>query len=81
MHPLPEGAAGQLVDGLPEQAASQIPEGDVHAGDRLEPEAGGVAAHAHCVVHPLPQHLHLQRILADYERGEQAPDDPRRGVA
>ena len=70
-----ECASQERVHRLAERAAPGVPEGDVHAGDRLEPEPGVVAAHAHPGVHSLPGHGDLVEARAEDEGGQELVDE------
>ena len=60
------GAAEELVDGLLEGAAGEVPEHQVDdAGDVLR-DVGDP--------HPFPDHLAVERILADEERADAAEE-------
>src|SRR5258708_19831602 len=70
------------MDRLVQQMPGQVPQTDVDARDRFEPEAGGVAANAHRGVHTLPVQPHFEWILANDQWRQQVLDDAcgRRGA-
>ena len=60
------GAAGnQSGDGGAMDLAGQVPQSDIDGGDGVEHEAAGLAAHAHLVVHGVPESFNLQAGAAE----------------
>jgi len=46
--------------------AGQVPQSDIDGGDGVEHEAAGLAAHAHLVVHGVPERFNLQASAAEF---------------
>jgi hypothetical protein len=73
------GATEQLVYRLAERASQAVPDGDVHAADRVR-HGALLAERARQVVHALPQHVHVERVLPQDDGLECVLDDGGRDL-
>ena len=75
---VPHGRAEQLVDGLAERLALDVPERDVETADRVDRDPAATEVDE-AAVHLVPQALDIGRILADQRVAQARRDGVRAG--